>query len=171
MGKAFEEKLEAYRQLKEANPDEKLAFFADHFGVNIGTVSRWNKKLRGLSIEERIRAELEKEFEARVRAVVGELEEDREKAAAKKAEAERWKQESRHQLHARTLKECPKVDVYPSSTIDVTWQGHRYTLTGGVKNTVPEVIAGVYYESQKAGQQSAHTIARYQAGQYLGKMS
>ena len=170
MAKAFDEKLEVYRKLKEANSDEKLAFFATHFGVNIGTVSRWNKKLRGLSIEERIRAELEKEFEARVQAVVDKHEAEREKVAAKKAAAEKRASENRHAHHARTFRECAKVDIYPSKTEDVTWNGHRVTVYAGKKNTVPDVIAGTWRESQMAGQQAAQTIARYQAGQYLGKM-
>lgn len=170
MSKAFEEKLEAYRKLKEANPKEKLAFFAAHFGVNIGTVSRWNKKLDGLSIEERIRAELEKEFEARVQAVVDKHEAEREKAAAKRAEAEKRKSENRHARFRRIFNECAKVDIHPAKTEDITWQGIRVTIIGGQINRVPGVIAGVWRESQKAKQQSANTITRYQAGQYLGKM-
>lgn len=170
MTKAFAEKLAAYRELKEQHPKEKLAFFAAHFGVDASTVSRWNIKLKEQTVEERIRAKLEKEFEARVQAVVDEHEAERQKAASRKAEAERRKTENRHAHHARTLRECAKVEVWPSKTVDVTWNGHRYTLTGGVKNVVPEVIAGVYLESQKAKQQSANTIARYTSGQYLGRM-
>ncbi len=170
MKKVFREKLKAYRDLKAEHPKKPLAFFAKHFEVSSGTVSRWNRRLEELTIEDRIRAELEKEFEARVQAIADKHEAEREKAAAKKAEAERRKTENRHAHHARTLRECAKVEVWPSRTVDVTWQGHRFTLTGGVKNVVPEVIAGVYYESLRAGRESAQTIARYQAGQYLGKL-
>jgi len=170
MKQAFREKLERYRQYKEEHPGETQAFYAKHFSIDGSTISRWNDKLQELSIEDRIRAKLEKEFEARVQAVVDKHEAERAEAAAKKEEAERRKSENRHQHHARTFKECARVDIYPSKTEDVTWNGHRVTLIGGQKNTVPEVIAGVWRDSQNAKQQSANTIARYTAGQYLGRM-
>lgn len=174
MSKAFNERLETYRKLKEANPDEKLAFFAAHFGVNIGTVSRWNKKLKKLSIQEEaideLRAQIEKEMEAKYQGRFEDQEREREEAAAKKAEAERRKRENKREYFKHILQTCQKVDVYPNSTVDVTWQGHRFTLIGGQKNTVPEVIAGVWQESQKAQAQANLTIARFATGQYLGKV-
>ncbi len=170
MGKAYDEKLETYRILKEANPDEPLRFFAEEFKVNIGTVSRWNKALKKQSIQEEaideLRAKIEKEMEAKYKGIA----EDKERVKAEKAETDRRASENKREHFKRIFKECQKVDIYPATTVDVTWQGFRVTLIGGVKNTVPEVIAGVWRESQKAEQQSAQTIARFGKGQYLGKV-
>ncbi len=174
MSKAFEERLEAYRVLKEANPDEPLRFFADEFNVNIGTVSRWNKKLKKLDIKEEaigeLRAQIEKEMEAKYQSRFEDQEREREAAVAKKAEAERRKRENKREYFKRILRECPKVDIHPNSTVDVTWQGHRFTLIGGQNNTVPDVIAGVWKESQKAQAEANLTMARLATGQYLGKV-
>ena len=170
----YEERLEAFQKLKAEHPDEPLAFFAAHFGVNTGTVSRWGKALKKQTIKEEALDELEtrlrKEYEAKLQAVLDEKETERAERERKKREAERLASESRHEYFKRILEECPRVDVYPSSTVDVTWQGFRFTITGGVKNTVPEVIAQVYADSQRQGQQASNTVARYQAGQYLGRV-
>jgi len=170
MRQAFREKLERYRQYKEEHPGETQAFYAEHFDVDGSTISRWNDKLQELSIEDRIRAQLEKEFEARVQAVAGDLEVEREAAAAKKAEKERRKAENKREHFKRILRECPKVDIYPNATVDVTWQGFRHTLIGGVKNVIPEVVAGVYYESQRAQAEANRLIAQFVRGQHLGKV-
>lgn len=174
MSKAYEEQLERYRQLKEQHPDEPLRFFAEHFGVHIGTVSRWNKALKKLSIQEEaieeIETRLRKEYEAKLQAILEDKEQEREVAARKKAEAEKRKSENRRQYLTRVLRECAQVDIYPSKTVSVTWQGHRYVLIAGEKNTVPDIIAGIWRDSQGAQREASQTIARYEAGQYLGRV-
>ena len=174
MSKPYDEKLEAYHKLREQHPDEPLRFFADRFGVNVGTVSRWSKALKKLDIKgealDELRAKIEKEMEAKYKGIYEDQEQARAAAAAKKEEAERLVSENRRQHHQRVFNECARVDIWPSETVDVTWNGHRMTLVGGVKNTVPEVIAGVWLDSQKQKQQAAQTIDRYKMGQFLGKM-
>jgi len=174
MSKVYDEKLEAYAKLKAEHPAEPLRFFADHFGVNQGTVSRWNKALKKLSLKEEAIDELEtrlrKEYDAKLQTLLDEKAEEQAEREHKRLLAEERVSENKRQYFQRIFNECQKVDIYPSETIDVTWQGIRVTLFGGQKNTVPEVIAGVYLDSQKQGQQAANTIARYQAGQHLGKL-
>ena len=170
MSKAFDEKLEAYRQFKEQHQGEPLAFFAAHFGADVSTISRWNRKLKKLDIKgealDELRTQIEKEMEAKYAGIA----EDKEQARAAKEAAQQRASENRRQHFQRIFNECAKVDIYPSETTDVTWQGHRMTLIGGVKNTVPEVIAGVYLDSQNQKQQASRTIEYYKAGQHLGRV-
>ena len=174
MSKPYDEKLEAYRQLRERHPDETLRFFAEYFNVNQGTVSRWNKALKKQSIKEEAIDELEtrlrKEYEAKLQGILDEKEQEREEAERKKQEDEELASTNRRQYFKNILDRCATEDIYPSETTDVTWQGFRFTLIGGVKNTVPEVIAGVWRDSQKQKQQATQTIERYKLGQFLGKM-
>ncbi len=172
--KRYQERLQQYAALREQHPAEPLAFFAKHFSVDVGTVSRWNKALKKQSIKEEAIGELEtrlrKEYETKLQTILEDKEQEREEAARKKVEAEQRKSENRRQHFRRILKECQEVDIYPSKTEDVTWQGFRYTLIGGQKNTVPDVIAGVWRESQKAQQRVARLISHLSRGQHLGKV-
>ena len=172
--KPYEERLEAFRKLKAEHPDEPLAFFAEHFGVNMGTVSRWNKALKKLSIQEEaieeIETRLRKEYEARLHTILDEREAERAEAAAKKAAAEKLKSENRRDYFRRILNECARETIVTSKDEDITWQGHQFHIKGGVPTEVPEVIAGVLRDALKARGQSTNTIARYQSGQYLGRM-
>jgi len=168
--KPYEERLQEYAKLKAEHPDEPLRFFAEKFNVNIGTVSRWGKALKKLDIKgealDELRTQIEKEMEAKYKGIA----EDKEQARAAREAAQQRASENRRQHFQRIFNECAKVDIYPSETTDVTWQGHRMTLIGGVKNTVPEVIAGVYLDSQNQKQQASRTIEYYKAGQHLGRV-
>jgi len=172
--KPYEERLEAYAKLKEQHPDENLSFFADHFGVNMGTVSRWNKALKKLDIKgealDELRTQIEKEMEAKYKGIFENQEQAREEAAAKKAAAEKLKSENRRDHFRRILNECARETIVTSKDEDITWQGHQFHIKGGVPTEVPEVIAGVLRDALKARGQSTNTIARYQSGQYLGRM-
>ena len=172
MSKAYDARLAAYAAVREQHPAAPLAFFAAHFGVHIGTVSRWNKALKKQSIKEEALDELEtrlrKEYEAKLQALLDDKEAERAEAAAKKAAAERLRSESRRQHFARILKECARETIVTSQNESITWQGVRYDIPGGVPTEVPEVIAGVWRDAQKARGEASRTIARYGAGQHLG---
>lgn len=174
MARAYEERLERYAKFKEEHPDEGLAFFAEWAGVNIGTVSRWNKALKKFSIQEEAIDELEtrlrKEYEAKLQALLDEKEHEREEAARKKAEAEKRASENRREHFKRILKECPRETIVTSRDESITWQGFNFQIKGGVPTEVPEVIAGVLRNAQKARGEASWTIQRYAAGQHLGKV-
>lgn len=163
------DKFERYRELLAEHPGEQNKWYAKELGVTPGTVGRWNRKLSDHSIEERLRAKLEAEFEEKLRAVLDEHESERQERERKKREAEEQADVSRRAYFQRILDECQKVDIYPSETVPVTWQGFTYTLIGGQTNTVPEVIAGVWKTSQGAQQEAEQIIRSYTKGQYLGK--
>lgn len=170
----YEERLEAYRLLREEHPDEPLHFFAEHFDVHIGTVSRWNKALKKQTIKEEATEELEerlrKEYEAKLQALWDEKEHERAERARKKREAEGRASEHRRAHFKCILDECPRETVVANRDEDITWQGFPFHIKGGVPTEVPEVIAGVLRDAQKARKVASRTIARYTRGQYLGKI-
>ena len=172
--KPYEERLEAYAKLKAEHPAEPLAFFAEHYGVNQGTVSRWNKALKKLSLKEEAIDELEtrlrKEYDAKLQTLLDEKAEERAEREHKRLLAEERANTNRHAYFKRILDECAREIIITNSNEDITWQGFQFHIQGGVPTEVPEVIAGVLRDSQKQGQQAANTIARYKAGQYLGHM-
>ena len=174
MSKAYDARLAAYAAFRDQHPAEPLRFFAAHFGVNVGTVSRWNRALKKLNIQEEAIDELEtrlrKEYEAKLQALLDDKEQERAEAARKKAEAERLRSESRRQHFARILKECARETIVTSQNESITWQGVRYDIPGGVPTEVPEVIAGVWRDAQKARGEASRTIQRYSMGQHLGKV-
>lgn len=168
-------RLEQYKRLLAEEPGQLRKWYAEQVGVTPGTIGRWNKKLDKRSVEQcmidTLRVTLQAEFDAKLKAALGEQEREREEAARKKQEAEARGSTKRRAYFKRILDTCAEVDIWPDSTVDVTWQGFRVRLIGGVKNTVPEVIAGVWRDSQKQKQQAEQTIRSYaEKQQYLGRV-
>ena len=168
--KPYEERLEEYAKLKAEHPDEPLRFFADHFGVNVGTVSRWGKALKKLDIKgealDELRTQIEKEMEAKYAGIA----EDKEQARAAKEAAQQRASENRRQHFQRILNTCARETIVTSQDEDITWQGHQFHIKGGVPTEVPEVVAGVLRDAQKQRGQASRTIEYYKAGQHLGRV-
>jgi len=170
MSKAFDEKLEAYRQFKEQHQGEPLAFFAAHFGADVSTISRWNRKLKKLDIKgealDELRTQIEKEMEAKYAGIA----EDKEQARAAREAAQQRASEGRRQHFQRILNTCARETIVTSQDEDITWQGHQFHIKGGVPTEVPEVVAGVLRDAQKQRGQASRTIEYYKAGQHLGRV-
>lgn len=169
------EKFERYQELVAERPGELNKWYAKEVGVTPGTISRWNKKLDKRSIEERIadevRAKLEAEFEAKLRAVLDEHESERQEREHKKHKAEERAHVSRRAYFKRILDESETEIVSPAHDEDVTWQGFHYFLKGGQDNEVPSVIAGTWRQGQEARAQADALCRGYaEHHQYLGKI-
>lgn len=168
------EKFEQYRGLLAERPGELNKWYAKEVGVTPGTIGRWNKKLDRRTLEERIadevRARLEAEFDAKLKAVLDEHEREQEERERKKVETEERADANRRAYFKRILDESDTIIVTPAHDQDVTWQGFHYLLKGGQDNEVPSPIASLWRQGQETRRQVAQVINHYAKQQYLGKL-